>query len=48
MPAHILRQLLVANIEEHLPVGALHVARVAERSEREHIERMASMFEGAR
>lgn len=48
MPAHILRQLLVENIEEHLPVGALHVARVAERSEREHIERMASMFEGVR
>lgn len=47
MPAHILRDLLRARIEELLPEHALEVAKVAEQSEREHIERIANMMEAA-
>lgn len=48
MPAGLLRALLQESIEELLPVGALEVAKVAEQSEREHIERMAELLEGGR
>jgi hypothetical protein len=44
MPAHILRDLLQSKIEARLPDNALHVAKVAEQSEREHIDRMASLL----
>jgi hypothetical protein len=45
MPANLLRELLRESIEELLPVHALEVAKVAEESEREHIERMAELLE---
>jgi hypothetical protein len=45
MPAGILRQLLRDNIEALLPSHALTIAKVAEESEREHIERMAELLE---
>jgi len=41
MPAHILRKMLRDSIEMWLPEHALEVAKVAEASEREWIERMA-------
>jgi hypothetical protein len=44
MPAHILRSLLREEIEALLPEGALHAAKVAERSEREHLRRMAALL----
>ena len=44
MPASCLREIVRNAIEEYLPSGALHVARVAEESEREHLLRMASLF----
>jgi hypothetical protein len=44
MPAHTLRELLRARIECLLPPGALQVVKVAEESEREHIERMAEFL----
>lgn len=44
MPAHILRELLRNRIESLLPADALRVAKVAEESEREHIERMAELL----
>lgn len=47
MPAHILRSLLRDAVEALLPLDALHVAKVAEASEREHLERMAQMLGGA-
>jgi hypothetical protein len=47
MPTHILRGLLREVIENLLPEGALAVAKVAEQSERAHIERMAAMLGGA-
>lgn len=47
MPAHILRDMLRQHIEALLPPDALHAAAVAEQSEREHIERMAALLEGA-
>lgn len=47
MPARHLRALLREVIENLLPTGALAVAKVAEQSERAHIERMAEMFGGA-
>lgn len=46
MPAHIIRSLLRERIEALLPEHALEVAQVAERSEREHIERIANMMRG--
>ena len=45
MPARILRDLLRDHVEEFLPVNALRVAKVAERSERAHIDRMAALME---
>jgi hypothetical protein len=45
MPAHLLRELLRRNIEALLPPHALSVAKVAEHSERAHLERMASLLE---
>jgi hypothetical protein len=47
MPAGILRALLRREIEALLPPRALHVAKVEERSRREHIERMAELVGGA-
>jgi len=47
MPASILRGLLRGAIEALLPENALAVAKVAEESEREHIGRMAALFNGA-
>ena len=47
MPASALRGLLRTAIEELLPENALAVAKVAEESEREHIGRMAALFNGA-
>lgn len=46
MPAGIMRALLREHIEALLPDGALDVTRVAEQSEREHIERMAELLDG--
>lgn len=46
MPAHVLRGLLRERIEAMLPAGALHSAKVAEASEREHLGRMAAMLTG--
>ena len=45
MPAGLMRDLLREHIEALLPVGALDVVKVAEESEREHIERMAELLE---
>ena len=45
MPAGILRRLLRSHIEELLPTNALEVAKVAEQSEREHINRMAELMD---
>lgn len=46
MPARDLRALLTAEVEALLPEGALHAAKAAEQSERDHIARMAVMFDG--
>lgn len=46
MPAKIMRRLLREHIEALLPEGALEVAKVAEQSEREHIQRMAELLGG--
>lgn len=48
MPAGVLRAILREHIEALLPEGALEVAKVAEESEREHIERMAELLEVGR
>lgn len=48
MPARILRGILRERIERMLPEGALAAAKVAEQSERDHIERMARTLEAAR
>lgn len=45
MPARDLRALLRDNVETLLPAGALHSAKVAEQSERQHLRNMAAMFE---
>lgn len=45
MPAGILRKLLRDNVEKYLPARALAVAKVAERSERQHIARIANLME---
>jgi hypothetical protein len=45
MPAHILRQILREAIEQHLPKDALHVAKVAEESEKAHLAMLAGMLE---
>jgi hypothetical protein len=44
MPANILRAMLREKIEEFLPTHALEVAKVAEESEREHLERWVSIM----
>jgi hypothetical protein len=46
MPAATLRELLRLDIESLLPDDALHVAKVAEQSERQHLERMAELLPG--
>lgn len=46
MPANILRDLLRSEIEMWLPEDALEVVKVAERSEREQIRRMAEILGG--
>lgn len=46
MPAQTLRTILRDEVELLLPTDALHVARVAERSERAHIRRMAELVGG--
>ncbi len=46
MPAKILRGLLREEVEALLPENALAVAKVAEKSERDHLLFMASMAEG--
>lgn len=48
MPARILRGILRERIERMLPEGALAAAKVAEQSERDHIERIARTLEAAR
>ena len=45
MPAGILRELLRAEIEALLPPDALEVAKVAEKSEREHLRRWAELMQ---
>ena len=45
MPANILRGILRAEVEGLLPEGALHAAKVAEQSERAHLDNMAAMFD---
>ncbi|MGR3494071.1 hypothetical protein [Citreimonas sp.] len=46
MPARILRDILRREIEAWLPPDALDAVKVAERSERDHIRRMADLFGG--
>ena len=46
MPAKILRSILRDRVEALLPPGALYVAKVAEQSERAHLDYMAQMFRG--
>ncbi|WP_363348839.1 hypothetical protein [Methylocystis echinoides] len=46
MPAHILRGLLREAIEAHLPQDALRIAKVAEESEKKHLDKVASMLDG--
>ena len=48
MPAATMRALVRDHIESHLPEHALAVAKVAEAEERRHIERIATLLEGAR
>lgn len=45
MPARDLRALLRLHVETLLPENALHVAKVAEQSERSHIAKMAGLFQ---
>ena len=45
MPARDLRELLRVHVEALLPENALHVAKVAEQSERRHIAKMAGLFQ---
>ncbi len=46
MPAHVLRGILRAEVEALLPENALHVAKVAEDSERAYLARMAQLLGG--
>ena len=48
MPAHILRSIVRERIESLLPANALAVSKVAEKSEREHLKRIAAMMAGGR
>lgn len=45
MPARTLRNILRQRVESLLPYGALETIKVAERSEREHLRRMAELFD---
>ena len=45
MPARDLRAILRLEVEDLLPQGALHTAKVAEQSERKHLNNMALMFD---
>ena len=45
MPACDLRAVLRLEVEDLLPQGALHTAKVAEQSERKHLNNMALMFD---
>lgn len=45
MPAASLRHLIRWEVESLLPEGALQVAKVAEESERQHLTRMAELFD---
>ena len=45
MPARDLRGILRLEVESLLPENALDVAKVAEQSERQHLDNMAAMFE---
>lgn len=47
MPAHLLRELLMHNIESLLPPGALYAATIAEKSEREGLKALAKKLGGA-
>jgi len=44
MPARVLRAILRTDVELLLPDNALHVAKVAEASERQHLARMAQLL----
>lgn len=44
MPAHVLRKILREAIESHLPEDALRVAKIAEQSEKEHLDWIAKML----
>ena len=44
MPARTLRDLMRTEIEALLPEGALRTAKVAEASERAHLQRMAELL----
>ena len=46
MPARDLRGILRVEVEMLLPDDALHIAKVAEQSERQHLRNMALMFDG--
>ena len=46
MPASVLRRILRDEVEALLPQNALEVAKVAERSERAHLARMANLLGG--
>jgi hypothetical protein len=48
MPAGIMRQLMRNAIEELLPSGALAAAKVAEESERQHLDVLAELAGGAK
>lgn len=48
MPARDLRAILRIEVEVLLPDDALHIAKVAEQSERQHLHNMARMFDGGR
>lgn len=45
MPARILRDLLREKVESFMPAGALNVAKIAEKSERDFLEQMADELE---
>ena len=45
LPARDLRGILRIEVEVLLPDGALHAAKIAEHSERQHLRNMAVMFD---
>jgi cytochrome b len=46
MPASLMREILREHVEALLPEQALHVAKVAEQSERDQLIHMAEMLSG--